>query len=117
MPGSRAAAAKSQSSRGAAAPNNGPDQATAKGRGFSAKSVREMTSGCRMTRATRPRGNLVQLKVYDVTGREVQTLVNERLQPGTYEASFDGSALNTGVYFYKLVTGNFSETKKMLLIK
>ncbi len=64
-----------------------------------------------------PGGNLVQLKVYDVTGREVQTLVNERLQPGTYEASFDGSALNTGVYFYKLVTGNFSETKKMLLIK
>ena len=64
-----------------------------------------------------PGGDLVQLKVYDVTGREVQTLVNERLQPGTYEASFDGAALNTGVYFYKLVTGNFSETKKMLLIK
>ena len=64
-----------------------------------------------------PGGDLVQLKVYDVTGREVQTLVNERLQPGTYEASFDGAALNSGVYFYKLVTGNFSETKKMLLIK
>ena len=58
-----------------------------------------------------------KLIVYDVQGREVQTLVNERLQPGTYEASFDGSALNTGVYFYKLITGTFSETKKMLLIK
>ena len=58
-----------------------------------------------------------KLVVYDVMGREVQTLVNERLQPGTYEASFDGSKLNSGVYFYKLVTGNFTETKKMLLIK
>jgi photosystem II stability/assembly factor-like uncharacterized protein len=62
-------------------------------------------------------GDLVLLKVYDVQGREVQTLVNETLQPGTYEASFDGSMLNSGVYFYKMVTGNFSETKKMLLIK
>ena len=58
-----------------------------------------------------------KLIVYDVQGREVQTLVNERLQPGTYEAAFDGSALNTGIYFYKLITGTFSETKKMLLIK
>jgi len=59
----------------------------------------------------------VKLIVYDIQGREVQTLVNERLQPGTYEASFDGSMLTSGVYFYKLVTGNFTETKKMLLIK
>jgi hypothetical protein len=60
---------------------------------------------------------LVALKVYDVMGREVQTLVNESLKPGTYEAAFDGSSLNSGVYFYKLVTEGFSETKKMLLIK
>jgi len=59
----------------------------------------------------------VKLIVYDVQGREVQTLVNERLQPGTYEAAFDGSMQNSGVYFYKLVTDGFSETKKMLLIK
>jgi hypothetical protein len=59
----------------------------------------------------------VVLKVYDVMGREVQTLVNERLQPGTYEASFDGSMLNSGVYFYRLSTGDFTESKKMLLIK
>jgi hypothetical protein len=65
----------------------------------------------------------VKLIVYDIQGREVQTLVNERLQPGTYEASFDGSRLggsstiNSGVYFYKLVTGTFTETKKMILIK
>jgi hypothetical protein len=43
--------------------------------------------------------------------------VNERLQAGTYEATFDGSALNSGVYFYKLVTNGFTETKKMLMIK
>ena len=59
----------------------------------------------------------VSLKVYDIMGREVQTLVNERLQPGTYEAMFDGSMMNSGVYFYKLVTDGFTETKRMLLIK
>jgi hypothetical protein len=59
----------------------------------------------------------VKLIVYDIMGKEVQTLVNERLKPGTYEAAFDASTLNTGVYFYKLITNTFSETKKMLLIK
>jgi subtilisin-like proprotein convertase family protein len=60
---------------------------------------------------------LVSLKIYDITGREVQTLVNEELQPGTYEVTFDGSLLTSGVYFYQLRAGNFIETKKMLLIK
>jgi len=59
----------------------------------------------------------VVLKVYDVIGREVRTLVNEPLEPGTYEVSFNGSSLNSGVYFYKLIIGNFVDTKKMLLIK
>jgi hypothetical protein len=59
----------------------------------------------------------VKIVVYDIMGREVQTLVNERLQPGTYEASFDGSALNSGVYFYKLITDGYTETKKMLMVK
>jgi hypothetical protein len=59
----------------------------------------------------------VSLKVYDVKGREVQTVVSERLRAGTYEVKFDGCNLNSGVYFYKLVAGDFSETKKMLLIK
>lgn len=59
----------------------------------------------------------VVLKVYDVMGREVQTLVNERLQPGTYEVSFDGSSLTSGVYFYKLITNGYTETRKMLLLK
>jgi hypothetical protein len=59
----------------------------------------------------------VRIVVYDLQGREVQTLVNERLNAGTYEVKFDGSMLTSGVYFYRLTTGGFSETKKMLLIK
>jgi hypothetical protein len=59
----------------------------------------------------------VKIVVYDIQGREVQTLVNERLQPGIYEAKFDGSSLSSGVYFYRMVTEGFSETKRMLLIK
>ena len=59
----------------------------------------------------------VKLVVYDVQGREVKTLVNERLQSGTYEVTFDGSALSSGVYFYKMTAGNFKETKKLLLLK
>jgi len=59
----------------------------------------------------------VKIVVYDVQGREVQTLVNERLSAGTYEAKFDGSMLTSGVYFYKLSAGDFTETKRMILIK
>jgi hypothetical protein len=59
----------------------------------------------------------VKLVVFDITGREVQTLVNESLQPGTYETEFDGSLLTSGIYFYKLITDGFIETKKMMLIK
>ena len=60
---------------------------------------------------------LVTLKVYDIMGREVQTLVNQTLQPGTYETTFDGSMLPSGVYFYKLSAGDFSETKRLTLLK
>jgi hypothetical protein len=59
----------------------------------------------------------VKLIVYDVQGREVQTLVNEYMKPGTYEVSFDGSKLTSGVYFYRISTGDFTETRKMLMIK
>jgi len=59
----------------------------------------------------------VNISVFDVMGREVQTVVNERLQPGAYETLFDGSQLTSGVYFYKISAGDFSDTKKMLLIK
>jgi hypothetical protein len=59
----------------------------------------------------------VTLKIYDVSGREIRTLVNESLAPGTYETTFDGSMLNSGIYFYKLITNDYTESKKMILIK
>jgi len=59
----------------------------------------------------------VKIVVYDVMGRVVQTLVNESLQPGTYEITFDGSKLTSGIYFYRIVTDSYTETKRMLLIK
>ncbi|MFA5012801.1 MAG: T9SS type A sorting domain-containing protein [Ignavibacteria bacterium] len=59
----------------------------------------------------------VIIKIYDVRGREVQTLVNEKLNPGTYETTFDGSNYSSGVYFYQLMTEGFSETNKMFLVK
>jgi photosystem II stability/assembly factor-like uncharacterized protein len=67
-------------------------------------------------------GVLVRLVIYDILGRVVTTLVNERLQPGIYEVEFpapsgDGSNYTSGVYFYKLQTDNFAKTKKMILIK
>jgi len=61
--------------------------------------------------------NPVTIKVYDVMGREIQTLVNEKLQAGSYETTFDGSGLTSGVYFYRLMTDNFTETKRMLMLK
>ncbi|MEP0861173.1 MAG: T9SS type A sorting domain-containing protein [Ignavibacterium sp.] len=57
------------------------------------------------------------LKVYDVLGNEVATLVDEEKPAGVYEVEFDASHLASGVYFYKLNAGSFTETKKMLLIK
>jgi hypothetical protein len=59
----------------------------------------------------------VKILVYDITGRLIKTLVNEELQPGSYEVSFDGSGLNSGVYFYRLETKGFSVTKRMVLLK
>ncbi len=65
----------------------------------------------------RSQNSEVTLNIFDITGKEVATLVNERLQAGTYETTFDGSELNSGVYFYRLTAEGFSETKRMLLIK
>ena len=59
----------------------------------------------------------VALKVYDVLGREIITLVNEEKAPGEYEVKFDGSKLASGVYFYRLQAGSFSEAKKLVLMK
>jgi hypothetical protein len=59
----------------------------------------------------------VELKVYDLLGREVATLVNERQAPGSYKVHFDGSGLASGIYFYRLVSGDFVQTRTLCLIK
>ena len=64
-----------------------------------------------------PTYEFVTLKVYDVLGREVATLVNENLSAGSYSYNFDASNLTSGVYLYKLQAGKHSETKKMMLMK
>jgi hypothetical protein len=57
------------------------------------------------------------LRVYDVLGREVATLVNEQLQPGTYTVQFDATNLSSGVYYYRLEAGSFSATRKLVLVQ
>lgn len=64
-----------------------------------------------------PKSSNVKLIVYDILGKEVATLVNEKLQPSTYEVTWDGSQYPSGAYFYKLETEGFSETKRMVLVK
>lgn len=61
--------------------------------------------------------SFVLLIVYDVVGNEVKTLVNEKQNAGVYEVQFDGNNLPSGIYFYKILAGEFSEVKKMTLIK
>jgi len=63
----------------------------------------------------------VSLKIYDILGKEVATLVNEEKQPGTYEVEFNTSSIkhlpSSGIYFYSLEAGSFKQTKKMILTK
>jgi len=61
--------------------------------------------------------HFVTLKIYDLLGREIAILLNDNLQPGIYEVSFDAGNLPSGIYFYRLSTTDFSETKKIILIK
>ncbi len=60
---------------------------------------------------------LVQLKIYDVLGKEVSTLVNKQQSPGNYSVIFDASNLPSGIYFYRLQTASFTKTKKMILLR
>ena len=64
-----------------------------------------------------PKSSFIKLIVYDILGREVTKLVNEKLTTGIYETEWDGNTFASGIYFYKLVANDYSETKKMLLIK
>ena len=59
----------------------------------------------------------VQLKVYDILGNEVATLVDENKPAGTYEVKFDAANLASGIYFYKLIADGYISTKKMVLLK
>ena len=64
-----------------------------------------------------PSSELVKIQIFDILGREIKMLVNERMNPGIYEYAFDASNLSSGVYFYKMQAGEFNDVKKMLLIK
>jgi hypothetical protein len=64
-----------------------------------------------------PKSESVKLIIYDALGREIETIVNKKQSSGTYEVTFNASQYPSGVYFYRLTTDGFSETKKMLMIK
>ena len=57
------------------------------------------------------------IKVYDNLGEEIATLVNESMPMGNYEIKFDIDNLSSGVYFYRMISGSYAETKKMLLLR
>jgi hypothetical protein len=61
--------------------------------------------------------SFVSIKIFDILGKEVETLVNEKQSSGMYEVSWDASQYPSGVYFYRLVTDGFTDTKKMILLK
>ncbi|MCF8240650.1 MAG: T9SS type A sorting domain-containing protein [Melioribacteraceae bacterium] len=64
-----------------------------------------------------PKEGRVVIKLYDILGREIQTLVNEHKTQGTYEFTFDGSKLSSGVYIYRITAGEFTASKKFVLMK
>jgi len=65
-----------------------------------------------------PKNSNVILKVYDIMGREVKTIVdNEYLHAGSYEVNFDGTDISSGVYFYRFIAGDYSAAKRMSMIK
>lgn len=59
----------------------------------------------------------VSIEIYDMLGRKTESLVNENLKPGKYEVTFNGAGYPSGIYYYRMQTENFSETRKMLLVK
>ncbi len=64
-----------------------------------------------------PKSESVKMIIYDALGREITTLVNEKLNPGTYLVDWDATNYPSGVYFYQLISGSYIETKKMLMVK
>ena len=64
-----------------------------------------------------PKSSIVTIKIYDILGSEVKTLVSEEKAAGNYNVQFDDSGLPSGVYFYRMQAGSFAETKKLILMK
>jgi hypothetical protein len=63
------------------------------------------------------KSGFVKLIVFDILGREVESLVNKNLNAGTFEIDFNASNLTSGIYFYRIIGDGFAETKKMILTK
>jgi hypothetical protein len=63
------------------------------------------------------RGMTARLSIYDILGKEIEVLVNQQLQSGSYKIEWNASNYPSGVYFYRIKTGDYSNTKKMVLIK
>jgi hypothetical protein len=63
------------------------------------------------------RSEWTQVKIFDVLGREVATLVNETKPPGTYTVQWNASGIPSGVYFYRLQSGAYTETKKLIMMQ
>jgi flagellar hook assembly protein FlgD len=66
---------------------------------------------------TLPKSEYVELKIYNILGKEVSTLVSMKLNPGNHTYTFDGKNLATGIYYYQLVAGDYREVKKMILLR
>ena len=64
-----------------------------------------------------PFGGLVTLKIYDILGKEVYTLINEYKDAGRYITGFNGSDMSSGIYYYTIRAGGFTQTKRMILLK
>ena len=64
-----------------------------------------------------PKTSFVTLKVYDVLGKEIATLVNEEKHAGNYNVKFKANGLPSGIYFYRIIAGEYSQTRKMIIMK
>ncbi len=82
-----------------------------------AKQSQQLLANNEIASSQAPRNDNIRLTVYDALGRKVATLVNKKQAPGNYTVQFDASKLSSGIYFYTLRAGNFSATKKMILMK